>query len=133
MPTRGQAGQLTMTITFRVDGLNEETGHDLPCPDCGLTLATAHLSEHQDPDCSCLGYGGPDVLPAPRYALNVATVNGVDLLRALGLPGTSVGSADPRDILTALVTSEGIEDRYREILERIAVRAARWDRAVVWD
>lgn len=116
-----------MSLTFSIDGIREENGHDLPCPDCGLTLA----DPHGDPDCTCMGYGGPEVLPQPRFELNVSNGNGCDLLRILGVPATCVGELDPRDLLVALELHD-VRDRYREVLRRIAEQAVKYDRKVVW-
>jgi hypothetical protein len=122
-----------MTLTFRIDGIEEEQGHDLPCPDCGLTLANAHLHHDRDFDCSCMGYGGPQELPTPRYELNVANMNGWDILVSLGFEADHCGTLDPRDLLTALtLRGRNLNERYVTVLERIARQAVRYDRTVVW-
>lgn len=144
-----------MTISFSIDGIEEEHGYDLPCPDCGLTLSDAHLDDDRNFDCSCYGYGGPEKLPEPQFYLNVSTENGVALLRHLGLPAEEFGQVDPQDLLTALAIKEGQDDllmcsgefrgrnflggrtasqveRYRSKLTKIATKASDYGRDVVW-
>lgn len=144
-----------MTISFSIDGIEEEHGYELPCPDCGLSLANAHLHHDRDFDCSCMGYGGPDKMPTPKFWLNVATENGLELLEHLGLPRTSEGQVKPHDLLTALAIKEGQDDlltlplshdgrfthngrsldqvgRYMVKLTELANKAAEYGSLVVW-
>jgi len=143
-------------MTFSIEGIEEETGDSLPCPDCGLSNYDNRVKPGASPmDCSCMGYGGPEQMPVPQFELNVANVNGADLLRHLGLPAECYGEADPQDILTALALRHGSNDllesedrsegnvhecgrsadqvaRYMAKLEKIAVKAAKYDRKVIW-
>lgn len=147
-----------MSFTFSIAGIEEEHGYELPCPDCGLSLDSAALPENQDrrnPDCSCFGHGGPEELPAPQFELNVATANGIALLRFLGLETAEYGEVDPADLLTALALKQDHADlltvpyshdarvidggrsqnqveRYFAKLTKIAAKAAEFDRMVVW-
>lgn len=147
-----------MSITFSIQGIEEERGYELLCPDCGLSIISASLPENadrRDPDCSCGGYGGPDTLPEPRFSMNLSNTNALELLSHLGLDVDYVGSADPQDILTALAIKEGQDDllvspteqegnvvrcgrtaeqvaSYIERLTRIAAKAAEYGRRVIW-
>lgn len=143
-----------MSVTFSVEGLEEERGFDLPCPDCGISIGEA-LQNRPSLDCSCGGYGGPEKLPIPRHELNVANGNAAAILRHLALesddPRYLFGGADPKDILTAMETRHWIglvsPDRrlgpntikcgrtpdqasgYYRTLRRIAKKAAKYGRS----
>lgn len=127
-----------MSMTFAIEGLSEEQGYELPCKGCGVSLMGAlEPGEQRHLDCRvCGGYGGAadEDMPKARHELNVNNGNGAALLRALGLPDSQDGAADPRDILTALALRGEDEAvaRYRATLERIASRAVKYNRAVVW-
>ena len=148
-----------MSVTFRVHGLEEEHGYDLPCPTCGLSIEAVIERESRGIprpfDCACQGYGGPPTedLPSPRYELNVANGNADALLRWLDLEGEN--ACDGAVLLCRLAikrpsagllvqavergarwtehgrTPEQVA-RYVEALERIASRAAKWDTVVEW-
>jgi hypothetical protein len=140
-----------MSVTFSIDGIEQETGHDLPCPDCGTTLATGGGPD----DCSCYGYGGPERLPFATFELNVANENAIALLRFLGLPDEYCGSVDATDLLGRLSIKRASVDllvepgsvdgrvisvgrnraqveRYLDRIERIATQAQKYARNVVW-
>lgn len=91
-----------MSITFSIEGIHEEDGTDLPCPDCGLSLATAHLHPQRNFDCSCGGYGGPEELPEPQFQLNLSNGNGMALLRFLELGSDPYGAAEADHVLFQL-------------------------------
>lgn len=121
-----------MTVTFSIDGIEEENGGDLPCPDCGLTLASP---ERGDPFCSCLGYGGPEQLPTPRFELNVSNVHAAELLESLDLAcGLYQGDLEPREVLLALALRSPSCDRtrrYHVVLARIATKAEQYSRRIL--
>lgn len=146
-----------MSVTFSVEGLEEEHGYDLPCPDCGDSMMTAVARSVPLRDCSCMGYGGPIELPRPRFEMNLTNRNALVLLEWLDLPvqdGTLEGATDGQDLLTTLAvkeTSQLVEllaaardefdvqqdvarlaVRYVRLLSRIAQRAAKWGRSVIW-
>lgn len=125
-----------MSMTFSIQGLGEEHGYELPCTACGVSLLGAlEPGERRHLDCRvCLGYGGPEELPKVRHELNVHNGNGVALLAALGLPTEAAGEVGARDLLVSLELrgDHPTVARYRETLERIASRAAKYDRPVVW-
>lgn len=143
-----------MSITFSIEGIEEETGNELPCPKCGVSLATACLPENHSNECElCQGYGGPAQLPEPQFELNVANGNGYALLEWMGLGAECAGDAHPWAILIALNTQDasplqsvdvdaGVVHycgrtaeqvaRYVEKLRKIALKASDYDRKVVW-
>lgn len=120
-----------MSVTFRIEGLSEEDGSDLPCPDCGLTLSDAHLRPDRNFDCSCMGYGGPEELPLPRYELNVHEGHAADILSHLGLHYT-IGSESPHSILATLALRPLPNRAHGVTLLRIASKAAQYGRLVIW-
>lgn len=126
----------TVSLTFKIDGIDEEHGYELPCPTCKRSTIDAVSGVPGDVDCpTCDGYGGPAELPEPRFELNVANAHGAELLQRLGIPGDCTGSVDPRDVLTALAMRPGVserERRYDVVLSRIATMAVRYGRHVVW-
>ena len=97
---------------FQIEGIVEEDGTDLPCPECGVSIMFAPLVRAEEPDhpihtCkSCQGYGGPadELMPVPQFRLETSNVNGAALLSWLGIEAEPCGEADPRDILAALAT-----------------------------
>lgn len=140
-----------MSVTFSIEGIEEETGYELPCEVCGRKLG------HDDAmaDCSaCYGFGGPSNMPQPRFVLNIANGNAMDLLEYLGLYCDYAGSIDPglldeklREFppnefeapnrqLKANVTQCGRTkdqvDRYWRVLRRICKQAKKYSRKVVW-
>lgn len=142
-----------MTITFSIEGIEEEHGYELPCPDCGLSMDDAVGRKHGDPDCSCLGYGGPDKMPEVRYELNVSNANAGPLLDHLGIEFDHCGAVDPREVLAALAVRSPAEltspashapgwfngartprtvAHYYARLTRIAKMAIKYERRVVW-
>lgn len=145
-----------MTITFQIEGIEQEDGDELACPDCKLSMRDNRVKPGASPmDCSCYGYGGPAVMPVPQFELNVSNVNGADLLRFLGVEFDYCGDIDPRDLLTALANSHGNHyqlevdptsegnvyymgrstdqvARNMAKLEKIATKAVKYGRRVVW-
>lgn len=145
-----------MSVTFSIQGIHEEDGYELPCPSCGQSMRDCMDPERRDYDCTaCMGYGGPAEMPQPQFELNVANTNALALLAFLGLPAECCGDADPQDILTALalrydshaeLATDTVVDgnvthvgrspfqcaRYLEQLTKIATKAAKYDRRVVW-
>jgi len=146
-----------MTITFSIEGIQEETGDELPCLSCGETLLGAMHKANGDrnEDCpACFGYGGPETVAEPRFELNVSNVNAGALLRHLGIEFDYCGEVSPQDLLTALAVRSSDElmveaphsegnwhyggrsaeqvARYVAKLEQIATMAAKYDRRVVW-
>lgn len=110
-----------MSITFSIQGLEEEDGLDLPCEMCGCRLdrSCGHF------DCQCGGYGGPKNFPRPRYELNVANTNGLALLRFLNMDAEYYGSIDPDPMLAALAArrlsaDELVEEPTVERLTRLS-------------
>ena len=142
-----------MSITFSIQGIEEETGDELPCAQCGLSFRDNRSGKHSPMECLCMGYGGPEELPQPQFSMNVANGNGYAILDALNLPVECYGEADPRDILARLECLQPGElvtpdvdagvvfyagrsaeqvARYRDQLRKIASKAAKYDRKVVW-
>lgn len=146
-----------MSITFSVEGIEEEHGYDLPCPDCGLSMDDVVAipgGSYVNAKCSCLGYGGPDKMPVVRYELNVSNVNAAALLDHLGIELDHCGAVEPLDVLAALAVRDPAEllrtvthrdggwignprsvmtvAHYYERLTRIAKMALEYRRRVVW-
>lgn len=120
-----------MSVTFSIEGIREEAGYELPCPDCGLSLDNAHLHDDRDFDCSCMGYGGPRELPQPRFELNVHNGNAVAILGHLGLDAMA-GDVDPRDVLSVLTQRPLEREHHNTVLMRIARQAVKYDRQILW-
>lgn len=122
-----------MSVTFRIEGIEEEHGYELPCPTCGRSTLDAMGPEHV-PCSACDGYGGPAELPRPRFELNVHSGNGAALLRLLQLPDEPAGSVDARDLLVKLTLANcpRAHEQHFAALSRIATQAARYDRPVLW-
>lgn len=143
-----------MSITFSIEGIEEENGSELPCPDCGVSLAKACLPENHSNTCElCQGYGGPAQLPEAQFELNMANGNAYAVLEWMGLGAECAGDAHPWAILLALNTQdasplEAVDvdagvvlysgrtreqvARYITKLRKIAHKAAKYNRKVVW-
>jgi len=142
-----------MSITFSIQGIEEEHGYELPCPDCGLSMRDVSAGKSSPPDCSCMGYGGPDQLPVPRYELNISNFNAAALFSHLRIEFDDCGTIDPREILTALAVypaqalissdesssnlimcgrSADTVKHYYDRLTRISQMALEYGRNVVW-
>ena len=139
-----------MSITFSIEGIEQDTGLELPCPSCGLRLADENDYES---DCVCMGYGGPPDIPIARFEMNLANGNAEALLTHLGFRVNDFG-APATDVIVALesnpryplITSDkwrGLRSvicgrtreqvqLYYETLRRIALKAQQYSRAVVW-
>ena len=122
-----------MSVTFRIDGIEEEHGHELPCLTCGRSILDAMGPEHV-PCTACDGYGGPAELPRPRFELNVHNGNAAALQRLLQLDVGPGGSVDARDLLAKLTLAHcpPEHEHHFAALSRIATQAARYERSVVW-
>jgi hypothetical protein len=126
-----------MSMTFRVEGLDEERGYELPCKGCGVSLVGAmEPGEQRHLECRvCSGYGGAaDAdLPRPRHELNVHNGNAAALLSLLQLD-PAAGEADPVDLLVklSLVRVPRCHEDHVAVLSRIATRARKYSRKVVW-
>lgn len=125
-----------MSATFSIEGITEEAGYELPCEACGVSLYGAlDPRESRHLDCpACLGYGGPVDIPKAQFELNVHNQNCAALLRLVGLESAPEGAADPRDILTKLALVEVPQELATQAakLAKIASKAAKYDRRVVW-
>lgn len=123
----------TVSVTFRIDGIDEEKGYELPCPMCGRSILDA-MGPEQVPCTACDGYGGPAELPRPRFELNVHNGNAAALLRLLQLGSEPAGSVDPRDLLVKLSLVGDVREHKQHFaaLSRIATQAVRYERLVVW-
>jgi len=143
-----------MSITFSIEGIEEETGDELPCPQCKLSFRDNRSGKHSPMECLCMGYGGPEQLPQPQFEMNVANGNAYALLEAIGQTPDYCGEVDPRDVLVGLErlqpgalesadeqpaanvycagrSSEQVA-RYVAQLRKIALKARKYDRRVVW-
>ena len=122
-----------MSVTFRIDGIEEEQGYELPCPSCGRSIRDAIGTEHV-PCTACDGYGGPAELPRPRFELNVHNGNAAALRHLLQLDGGPAGSVDARDLLVKLSLAKCPPEHQDHFatLSRIATQAARYGREIVW-
>ncbi len=72
-----------MSVSFWIDGIEEEDGSEFPCENCGRRIG--------DPgpvtDCQlCYGWGGPSNFPPPRFRLHMSATNARALLQYLGVP-----------------------------------------------
>jgi hypothetical protein len=143
-----------MSLTFSIEGIQEEKGYELPCRGCGMTIMQA-IGQHECAVCS--GYGGAadEDMPKVRYELNVANLNGYALLNFLDLPLDASGAVKGIDLVLRLaivkhsryelcrpaqrsgnVFTGGLErpqvDNYFRVLTRIARQAMRYRRNVIW-
>jgi hypothetical protein len=108
-----------MSVTFCVEGLNEDTGYNLPCPECGLSPLQASQTDDKNEDCLCMGYGGPEHLPVPQHELNVANINAHALMTMLDLDSHPCGAIQPQDLLAKLSiygdrAEQFVEEPYEE-------------------
>ena len=124
-----------MSVTFRVHGIGEEQGYELPCPFCKRSMRDVVASTEHVPCTECDGYGGPPELPQPQFELNVHQGNAGALLRLLQLDNAPAGSVDPVDLLVklSLTPCPAAHERHFAQLAKIAKKARRYERSVVWD
>lgn len=122
-----------MSLTFRIDGIEEEQGFDLPCPACGRSILDATTGPEHVPCAACDGYGGPAELPQPQFELHVHGGNAAALFALLQLDATAPG-VDPADLLVKLTLAACPPEHERHFakLSQIATKARRYNRAVVW-
>jgi len=148
-----------MSITFSIEGIREEQGYELPCTGCGVSaIAALTTGETRHRECPvCDGYGGAsgEDQPQPRYELNVANLNGAELLDFLGLPVGYSGEVPGAAMVLSLACNSARRyklcrdtvqdgnvithgrnreqvDYYFRVLNRIAKKATQYNRNVVW-
>ena len=138
-----------MSVTFRIEGIEEEDGDELPCPACGCSMRDMRMVVGPRAHCdTCSGYGGPERMPVPQFELNVANANAATLLRFLQLDvEVCGGELEPEQLLQVLAVKEGraieLADcgvlstdqvaRYWRMLRKIARKAMRYQRRVIWN
>lgn len=122
-----------MSLTFRIEGIEEEHGYDLPCPACGRSILAAVAAAERVECAACDGYGGPAELPQPQFELHVHGGNAAALFALLQLDATVPG-VDPADLLVKLTLAACPPEHERHFakLSQIATKARRYNRAVVW-